>query len=230
MNYYFWSALTVGFLGSFHCLGMCGPLALAVGSGTGNKSIVAKLLYNGGRLLTYTSMGALAGLIGSSFSMMGIQDDISILSGILIILVVLFSNDKLARMISGRTVTFTSGLRTALGQQLKKKSSFAITGIGMLNGLLPCGFVYLALAGATAADSAAEGATYMLLFGAGTVPMMLGLSMAGAFLSAKFRSGLNRLSPYVAIALAILLIYRGSQVKTTKDCCKRPHQSAYVPQ
>jgi sulfite exporter TauE/SafE len=223
MDYYFWTALTIGFLGSFHCVGMCGPLAMAVGSGVGTSNLHLKILYNLGRVLTYSALGIVAGLVGKSFSILGFQDDLSVAAGILIILFVLFSNDKVIRFFTGKTVKITSGLRTMLGKLLRKKSPIALTGIGILNGLLPCGFVYLALAGSAAAGSIAGSFGYMVLFGLGTIPMMLGLSIAGSWVSNTIRSQVNRFTPFVAIALAILLIYRGSQVKTVKDCCKPQH-------
>jgi uncharacterized protein len=223
MDYLFITALTVGFLGSFHCLGMCGPFAIMAGAGTGQRAFLLKLLYNFGRVITYTLLGFFAGLAGRSFNLMGWQDDLSVAAGILIILFVLFSNDKLSRYLTGKTVKFSSGLRTALSRLLKKQTAVAMLGLGTVNGLLPCGFVYLALAGATAAGTISGSMTYMLMFGLGTIPMMFGLSIAGSFISNKMRSNINRFSPVIAIALALFLIYRGSQVKTVEDCCKPQH-------
>jgi uncharacterized protein len=222
MDYFYLTALTVGFLGSFHCLGMCGPFAVMAGAGTGSKAMFLKLLYNLGRVLTYSILGFFAGLAGRSFSLMGWQDDLSVAAGILIILFVLFSNDKLVTFISGKTVKLTSGLRRALGKLLQKQSPLALFGLGTLNGLLPCGFVYLALAGAAAAGSLTGSMGYMMMFGFGTIPMMFGLAVAGSFISNKLRSRINRFSPFIAIALALFLIWRGSQIKTVQDCCK-PH-------
>lgn len=223
MDYYFWTAFTIGFLGSFHCVGMCGPLAMVVGSGVGTSQLHLKILYNLGRVLTYSVLGLFAGLVGKSFNILGFQDDLSVAAGVLIILFVLFSNDKVVSFFTGKTVRFTSGLRSVLGKMLRKKSPWALTGIGLLNGLLPCGFVYLALVGSATAGSIGGSLGYMILFGLGTIPMMLGLSVAGSLVSNSLRSQINRFTPVVAIALAVLLIYRGSQVKTVKDCCRPQH-------
>lgn len=226
MNYYFWTAFTIGFLGSFHCVGMCGPLAIAIGSGIGGNKIYLKLLYNIGRIFTYSIMGTAAGFVGKSFSIMGLQNDLSIGAGIMIIIFILFSNGRLLKFFTGKTVKATAGMRGALGRMMKKKSPFAIFGVGLLNGILPCGFVYLSLAGATAAGTIYDSFLYMLLFGLGTLPMMFGLSIIGSLISIKTRSIVNQASPYLAVALAILLIWRGNQVKKESDCCKKPHISA----
>jgi uncharacterized protein len=212
MDYLFASALVMGFLGSFHCIGMCGPIALALpvsNKGTGSL-IKGRLLYNLGRIFTYSLLGIIAGLLGHTFSFIGWQSNLSIISGISIILFVLFSNNRLEKFLNSKLVFITFRLKKYFGVLLKRHSYSSLFTIGLLNGILPCGFVYLALAGAAASETAINGMIYMALFGAGTLPMMITLSLSNSLLSVKARKGINKLSPVIAIGLALLLIHRGS--------------------
>ena len=81
-----WTAFLLGFLGSFHCVGMCGPIALAVGGKGSNKFLFNKIIYNLGRSLTYAMLGLVIGSLGFSLSLAGIQQGISIGMGILVVL------------------------------------------------------------------------------------------------------------------------------------------------
>lgn len=227
MELLFWTALSVGFLGSFHCAGMCGPIALALPAGNGSvlSLLTGRLAYNVGRLVTYSTLGSFAGLLGHTFSIRGWQSDLSIFSGVLIILFVLFSNKKVLSFINSKLVGVSFFFKQKLGVLLKRHSNGSLFTVGILNGILPCGFVYLALAGAATTHGPAEGAAYMLLFGVGTIPIMMVLALSGSFISLKARNVINKLSPVIAIALAIFLIHRGSMMKESEHaCCKPSHQ------
>ncbi len=236
MELIFWTALSVGFLGSFHCAGMCGPLALALPGGNGSmlSLIGGKLAYNFGRLITYSILGLIAGLLGHTFSIRGWQSDLSIISGILILLFVLFSNKKVLNFLNSKLVGVSYFFKQKFGVLMKNHSTGSLFTIGLLNGILPCGFVYLALAGAATTQSPLEGATYMFLFGLGTVPIMLTIALSGSFISLKARNFINKLSPVIAIALAIFLIHRGTMMKESDHACCKPRHgisySASVPQ
>ena len=82
--------------------------------------------------------------------------------------------------------------------------------IGLLNGLLPCGFVYIGLAGSLTTGSTEEGMLYMILFGLGTFPAMLGMSVAPTFIGLSTRQRINQFMPVLAILLGLYLIYRGT--------------------
>jgi sulfite exporter TauE/SafE len=225
MDIIYLTAITVGFLGSFHCIGMCGPLAMALPhSGNSTSALVfGRLLYNLGRILTYSIIGFVFGSLGSVFSFRGWQSNASILSGILIILFVLFSNDFLAKKINIKLVNVSVGLKKYFNVFLKRNSYSSLFSIGLLNGVLPCGFVYLALAGAAATGSILGGGMYMFLFGLGTLPMMFILSLSGSFVSQKVRTVINKFSPIIAIGLALFLINRGATLRSEKaDCCHKP--------
>jgi uncharacterized protein len=231
MDVFLWSALTLGFFGSFHCAGMCGPIALALPNNSQSMTslFVSRILYNVGRITTYTIFGALTGLLGHSLSINGWQSDISILSGIIILLFVIFNTQAVQTKINHRIYKFTASLKNVLGSFMKKKSLASLYFIGVLNGFLPCGFVYLALAGAASSHGVVEGMSYMALFGSGTVPMMLILSLSGSFISVKARNWVQKISPVIAIVLALFLIQRGVMLKENPDaCCERVEKRAAV--
>ena len=230
MELLYWTALSVGFLGSFHCAGMCGPLAMALPSGNGSmlSMITGKLLYNLGRVLTYSVMGMLVGMVGHTFSMRGWQSDLSIISGILIILFVLLSNKRVLQFINSKLVGISFFFKKMFAVFMKSHSYGSLFTIGLINGILPCGFVYLALAGAATTQGPQQGAMYMFLFGLGTVPMMLTLAISGSLISIKARNIINKLSPVIAIALAVFLIQRGTMMKESEHaCCKPKHTISY---
>ncbi|MBK7888373.1 MAG: sulfite exporter TauE/SafE family protein [Bacteroidetes bacterium] len=230
MDVFYWTALSVGFFGSFHCAGMCGPLAMALPTGNGSilNLLGGRIAYNLGRVVTYSILGTIAGFLGKTLSIRGWQSDISILSGILIIVMVLLTNQKILTKINHRFAGFSFQLKKVFGKLLKHHSIASLFSFGVVNGILPCGFVYLAMAGAATTKSPMEGATYMFLFGLGTVPMMLTLALSGSFISIKARNFVNKITPVIAIALAIFLIHRGSMMKEEEQsCCKPGHMKSF---
>lgn len=207
-----WSAFMIGLVGSFHCIGMCGSIALAlpVQSNQRFKLVLGRVLYNTGRAFTYALIGVFFGLIGQSLSLAGLQQSISIVAGVLILLMVLLPSRYAQRMyLLKPAYGFTNFLKQKFGQLLKQKSIASTFLIGLLNGFLPCGLVYLAVAGAVAMGSALEGAAYMFLFGLGTIPVMLAVSLAGNFIGLNARKRINKVIPAFMIALAFLFILRG---------------------
>lgn len=207
-----WSAFMIGLVGSFHCIGMCGPIALAlpVQSNQRFKLVLGRILYNTGRAFTYAFIGVFFGLIGQSLSLAGLQQSISIVAGVLILLMVLLPSSYAQRMyLLKPAYGFTNFLKQKFGLLLKKKSVASTFLIGLLNGFLPCGLVYLAVAGAVAMGNALEGAAYMFLFGLGTIPVMLAVSLAGNFIGLNVRKRINKVIPAFMIALAFLFILRG---------------------
>lgn len=215
------SAFLVGFLGSFHCAGMCGPIALALPlDKSSNWSFFSgRLLYNGGRVLTYTLLGSLVGLIGHTLAMAGFQKILSITTGVLILLIALVP--LFIRKMNSMNiflVHYTAKIKSLFKRLFGLKSKKTLFLIGAVNGLLPCGFVYLALAGAATTGTLEGGMGYMMLFGLGTVPMMLTLTMAGNIFSVKTRTFIQKVSPLIAVSLAILLIARGITIEN-HSCC-----------
>lgn len=227
----YFSAIALGFLGSFHCAGMCGPLVFMLPAHTNvsNALWIGRAVYNAGRIFTYSLLGLLFGLFGLSMTMQGMQRELSVFTGATIIVVILLTSGKKVRLKAyAMANSYASPLRRGLKKLFSYKSYPAMFGIGVLNGLLPCGFVYLAIAGAASTGSVKGAMAYMALFGMGTFPMMMMLSMAASYLGARFRKLYRYASPVVSVLLALFLIYRGTDMKTD-DCCKDKNISVQQP-
>ncbi|HEX04908.1 MAG TPA: sulfite exporter TauE/SafE family protein [Bacteroidetes bacterium] len=209
---YIWGGLLIGLAGSFHCVGMCGPIVLAI-SGSKNSTfrfLVNRLIYNSGRVVSYMILGSVSGLLGSGARMAGMQRWLSIALGVAIILGVLLPSKYVSRLFPGNTWNWLSSkLKSLWGRLLGKQSASAMLLIGFLNGFLPCGLVYIAMASAAAAPSMSESVLTMAMFGLGTVPIMLATAFLGGFISLKLRNTIQKLIPAMAILMAILLIVRG---------------------
>jgi hypothetical protein len=209
---YLWTAFLIGLVGSAHCAGMCGPIALALPLRSDNwfRRIAGGLTYNSGRILTYMLLGALFGLLGKGLHMAGFQLWASVIVGALMIAFVVVP--LLFRQLPSVNTIFEGYSARLMGgfRRLFRNSSYpSLFGIGLLNGILPCGLVYVAVAGAINTSGVLEGMMYMALFGIGTVPVMLAVSLAGTMISLKLRVFINKLSPYVIVLLGVLIIMRG---------------------
>ena len=207
-----WTAFTIGFLGSLHCIGMCGPIALSLPyQGAGRFSALGNaFLYNLGRTATYVVIGSIFGLLGKGIFLAGYQSALSISMGVLMLILAFFSTNlesKIARLplLQGPL----SKLKTALGQLIRSKSRSSFFSIGLLNGLLPCGLVYMAVVGAVSTGSVAKGAAYMGLFGLGTNPLMLATALAVNWIGVKLRRKIRAVLPFMLVLIAALLIFRG---------------------
>lgn len=196
----------MGFLGSFHCIGMCGPIVLALPG----QGVIYKLLYNLGRTITYTLMGLLMGLVGQGFSMVGWQQILSIIVGVLMLVIVVFTKYKHFDLpMNGVLSRLYTLVKNKLGPLLKSKSVIAPLFIGILNGLLPCGLVYAALFAAVSLGGITESGYYMAFFGLGTIPIMFGLGVFSGIITPAIRTKLNKAVPYFLAIVAILIILRG---------------------
>ena len=202
----YWSAFLFGLLGSFHCVGMCGPIVLAVPG----KSIFSKLLYNIGRTITYALMGLVIGIIGEGFSLAGYQQTLSIIVGAAMLLIVIFTKYKHFDLpLSGAVSKLWIFSKNRLTPLFKSESALAPFLIGLINGLLPCGLVYAAIFAAVAMGGMLESSLYMVLFGLGTAPLLIALSIFGNFLTPALRNKFNKVVPYMLGVVAILIILRG---------------------
>jgi len=206
-----YTALGLGLLTGFHCIGMCGPIALVLP--LNNKSwgtrVFSALVYNFGRTVTYTALGAIFGIIGAGFSFAGFQRWISIAMGVFMIASVLFPKINHLLYKGTGNSKFMNSIKKQLSKYFQQASYKSLFITGLLNGLLPCGMVYMALAGAIAVGSVKYSMLYMVLFGLGTIPMMFLLSMLGNFASLKFKRIINKAIPIVVIVVGSLFILRG---------------------
>ncbi len=206
------SALILGLMGSFHCAGMCGPIAIALPlhGNTVPQKIFGGALYNIGRTITYGVMGAIFGMLGQGVEMIGFQQKISVIMGVLMIVSVLFpALFKNQYSMDKSWFSFVGKLKKSIGQMFSIRSFSSLFTIGLLNGLLPCGLVYMAIAGAIGTGGVVLGSLYMILFGLGTIPMMLSISLAGNVMSLAVRNKINKFIPVLVIIVGIFFILRG---------------------
>lgn len=231
------AALLLGFFGSFHCIGMCGPIALALPQHEGQPylKVTSALLYNFGRVITYAIIGVLFGTLGRGLFMGGIQQAVSIATGIIIILVVAFPY-IIPSKFKQVSVLQIPIMRKAFSNAFKMKSLSAYLFLGLINGLLPCGFVYMALSGAMLTGNTIDGSLFMFFFGLGTIPAMFSMSLMGSFININFRNKIKKAVPVISIIVGIILIFRGLNLgipylspmmqqhkqETKVDCCTKP--------
>ncbi len=206
------SALILGLLGSLHCVGMCGPIAfmLPVDRSNSFKKISQIGVYHLGRLLAYSIIGLVFGLVGKSLYIFGIQQQLSIIIGVLMIVVVLLPHKTIGKYnFSKPLYKIISKVKTSLGKALKKKTADTFLTIGFLNGFLPCGLVYMAVFGAVATGSLLEGSLYMILFGLGTIPLMTSAIYLGKFLNSAIKQRIQKAIPIFVVIIGVLFILRG---------------------
>ena len=207
-----YSAFIFGLISSFHCIGMCGPIAMMLPVDRTNqaKKVTQIITYHIGRLTAYGTIGFVFGLLGKGFFLAGIQQNLSIFIGAAMIIVVLIPEKIFAKYnFSKPEYRLISKIKTALGSQFRNKSYKSLFTIGLLNGFLPCGMVYVALFGAIAMQSESLGVLYMILFGLGTVPMMSSIVYINSYLTMPVRNKIQKLIPYVAVLIGCLFILRG---------------------
>jgi len=206
------AAFFIGLVGSLHCIGMCGPIAIALPVPDSNNLsfFTGRILYNLGRVVTYSFLGAVLGLLGGRIALAGAQQVVSIILGVVIIISVLlpqkyknyFAQHPLIQKLA-------QPLKANIGMLFKKGTFSAMFLIGILNGFLPCGLVYVALAGAIASGDAISGAAVMILFGLGTVPAMFAATIMGKFINVGIRTKIRKAVPVLAIILGVIFILRG---------------------
>jgi len=206
----FITAFLMGMIGSFHCVGMCGPLALSLplhGLST-SKRLIRVMLYNFGRVISYSFFGLLIGLFGKTLRLAGFQQWLSIIAGITILFYLLYMKFNVLGSLKYFN-TFFEVIRKKLGELYFRKSLNTILLIGILNGFLPCGFVYLAFAGAIATGDLAGSTLFMAAFGLGTIPMMWSVSFMGNYLGVSLSRKIKKIYPYAMLLISCLLIIRG---------------------
>lgn len=213
----FWTAFTMGLVGSLHCVGMCGPIALALPYQNGNRWQAAwnVLLYNLGRISTYTLLGTVIGFLGEGLFLTGLQSYFSIIIGVFLLLATLFSINIERQLLSIPALEkLNNWVKITLSTLLKQKSRSTLLLLGVMNGLLPCGLVYMAIVGAVTMPTVENSAFYMAFFGLGTLPLMLSTAVAGQFVSLQWRSRARKLIPVFLAAFALFFIWRGLQFTT----------------
>ena len=202
------TAFILGFTGSLHCAGMCSPLVMAVGR-IRQPLVINRLLYNTGRILMYAILGALVSTFGSLAGFPQFQNSLSIAFGILCILMGIAGVPRLYIPLLTPMIQKISGIiKQLFTKTVERKSWMSISVLGVLNGLLPCGLTSLALTNCILLPTAQDGFIFMMIFGAGTLPVMLGLVTVIQNLAKRFNLSFSQMARYSLIGLGLLLISR----------------------
>jgi len=206
-------AFFTGFFGSLHCVGMCGPLVMAMPVGGYSRwyAVLQRLLYQAGRIITYSLFGLLFGLLGQSFNLLGLQQGVSIITGLILVVMALTHFSK--RRITGIEKLQIKLVGPLSGRMVKLLAKpYGGFFAGMLNGILPCGMVYLALAGAVNAESILAGAGYMFFFGLGTTPLMLVVAFAGLLFRQWVQTRFAKVLPFLTLFMGLWFLLRGAEL------------------
>ena len=216
--------ISIAFLGSFgHCVGMCGGIVIAYSSTkikshwTKQVQALAHLLYSFGRISTYMILGALFGFVGGVVTFDNMTSGIFLLiTGFMMVLVGLSLLGKIKFLTilehtCSKSPLYQSTFKSLLGSQ----SLFSFYLLGMLNGLLPCGFVYVFAITAASTGSAFWGAFVMLIFGLSTVPALFSLGFfVGVFKQSNLRDIFIKLASILVIAFGFYIAYLGYEYLT----------------
>ncbi len=206
------AAIILGFTTSFHCIGMCGPIALSLGLSKKQATnyYLQNILYQLGRVFTYTIMGLLLGLLGKSFQLIGFQSYLSIFSGIVLMTMAFFSfgGKDFASKIKPISKILLK-IKMKLGKYLQKTDVVSRFTTGVLNGFLPCGMVYAALTAALAANGVVQSALFMMFFGLGTIPFMFAIVLLGDVINLSFRNRVMKIVPIFIFLMGFFFVLRG---------------------
>jgi sulfite exporter TauE/SafE len=207
----FTTAIFLGLVSSFHCVGMCGPLALSLplSSQSAMARFGALMVYHAGRLSVYGTLGAIFGMLGRHIYLAGFQQVFSIVLGVVILVSAVltgWSMDHRRPVLFGRVLKPLNKLIFRLWQSKGRYRYFIL---GMANGLLPCGMVYLAIAGALSFSHVWESVAFMIVFGAGTLPALLVVSSSSRLAGVRTRAFIRKAMPGFAALMGALLILRG---------------------
>jgi hypothetical protein len=208
----FTSALLLGLAGSIHCVGMCGPLLLALPLDRDARWKVVQhaAVYHSGRILMYAMLGILFGLLGKTLVIAGLQKALAIGAAVFM-LGMAFMAWRFERLVTAMPGfgAFSQGIKVRMNRLIRQNPDGSHFMLGILNGLLPCGMVYAAIAGAIATSGGAEGGLFMATFGLGTLPLLLGVTLLRQKAGAGFRQKIRLIQPVLIAAVALLLLMRG---------------------
>lgn len=207
-----WTGFLFGLLGSMHCLGMCAPLIWALPQQKDKRSIWwrNKLAYNIGRTTTYASLGLLIGVLGETVSFAGFQQYLSIGTGVLMVLFLVFTKGRIPQSFSVKPLNkLVLKVKMNLSRLIQGNTFKSNALMGLYNGLLPCGLVYMALLASLSMSSLGGSALYMAVFGLGTFPMMLTAAFFGNSIKQWNQKLFSQWVPRFILLVAVLLIFRG---------------------
>lgn len=203
------SGFLIGIVGSLHCATMCGPLVMAFNYN--QKSWLRNLLYHGGRVTTYILIGLAFGILGEGFALVGWQRWLSIGLGIILAVVTFFPHLKANTMADRWLANILVPMKKRLLKAVNTNKSATLFTLGMLNGLLPCGMVYVAISTSLAVSDLYSAAMVMSGFGLGTLPLLMTIAM-GSKLISKTVAQYRYVIPVFTIIIASMLIIRGLEL------------------
>ena len=206
-----WAGFVMGVVGSLHCVGMCGPIAFALPYDRSKwfPAFLSNYTYQIGRIITYALLGVIIGFVGRGFSLGGIQQPLSIGIGLVMIVVVIFPHLPFLKKWSGKITLKVGKVKSLLGLYMQKRSYRALFITGLVNGLLPCGLVYMALLGSLGMSSVLNASLFMVLFGLGTFPLMFLVGYLGNVLNASFKLKFQKAVPVLVFCIGVLFVLRG---------------------
>jgi sulfite exporter TauE/SafE len=213
LNAIFEIGFLMGLIGSVHCIGMCGPLvmALPIAQQTNFQKWQSILLYHAGKISSYTILGILLGLFGSQLPLYGVQENLSMVMGSIMLLYVVYVfviKPKFIHRFLQFNLLYTFIVKK-MGQLFRSKNRAVFYFIGILNGLLPCGMIYVALTSALATQNILQGGLIMTFFGIGTMPALIMIAIGGQYFSITIRKKIQNLLPIFIFTVGVLLILRG---------------------
>ncbi len=202
------TALIIGLAGSLHCLGMCSPLIMAA-TAMKPSAILSRLLYNAGRVFTYALLGMIVAGSGMALPARNYQNILSIILGIALLLIAFGGIRNIHVPILSNTMQALSHrLKNVFGKYLNQKNYRSLFMLGSINGLLPCGLTFLALSYCLTLQRPIDGFNFMLLFGVGTLPVMLGLTSVLQFMIKRFHFDVKNITTGMLILSGLVLIAR----------------------
>lgn len=206
-------ALALGFFGGFHCVGMCGGFVASFSLARGNVWMPGMIAYQGSRILTYLVLGVVTALIGrivvESGAFSNGQRIVSLIAGSIMLILALQIGGIISEWFSF-SPSSSNMFSNAYKKAVKGDNAFAWVPFGILNGLLPCGLVYSALALSLDSANALKGGLMMLAFGAGTIPWLLGVGWLMKSITPAVRLGFTRMAAFAIAVYGIFLIYKSS--------------------
>lgn len=222
----------IGFLGSLHCVGMCGGLVTAISMTRPHTWWPGVIAYQIGRVTTYTALGFVIGLIGSlvnnSSWLSDTQSIISIIAGIIIILLALHIGGWLPDPFSklSKHITKITGFNRFINAAATTDNTAPWYSSGLINGLLPCGLVYAAISLSLTATTVGQGVAGMLLFGLGTIPAMLAVPALMRAIAPATRGRILKIGAVLLIIIGTLTVVRGTPLgqHTHKDHNSAAHE------
>ena len=201
----------LGLVGSLHCAGMCGPIAFSLPRGKGQMTfLIGRILYNSGRIVTYSILGGLVAMIGVGARFFQVQQALSIALGLILLIWGVRELGLIKPLPQIKAIDrLQAGIRSGFTTVLGKGGPLSLFQVGLINGILPCGFVYMGLFYAVLSANPVQGMISMALFGLGTFPVMFVLSLSSSMLTQRLRSRINGLIPYTILLMGALFVVRG---------------------